>query len=113
MKDDGEPVEVSDVQRAKVVVEGIVDEQVIDGEEPQLRMFVFRRRCVECAQIQTICSPSTMSACNRGTETYLARTLSSGGPWLPTLPRTGSTYTKRGPFDAVESRTGRGLPGEG
>lgn len=32
------------------------------------------------------------------TETYLVRTLSSGGPWLPTLPRTGLPTRRKVPL---------------
>lgn len=54
MQDDCESVEMPDMERAKVVVESVVDEQVIDSEETKVRMLVFRRRSIKSAQIQAI-----------------------------------------------------------
>lgn len=49
-----EPVEMSDVERTKVLVECIIYEEIVDREEPQLWMFVFGRRGIEGAQVQAV-----------------------------------------------------------
>ena len=76
MQDDGETIEMADVQGTEVMVEGVVDKEIVDREEAKMRMLLFRRWCIESAEIQPICPGISQLAAKPAEAAYPEGTLS-------------------------------------